>query len=457
MEMGKYSLNEILSFKQFFTEKSSSISEFIDEYNSLVLPSVINNKNQFRPNRNYNRYNGGKHNRGGNYQWKRKKNLSFGDAQKFNSTIWKKDNTVKEIDVFRMNINKELNKLCEAQFNQIITNIIQELEKVRCYEVYGILIDLILEKVQNDKNYLNLYARLCYKLSENTTWQHNIFSLENYRDLYFYSINSTEEEIEPNMEKLFGSREEALQDGMNQISFKSSLMNRLKEEHNKLNERVIENGNMEYENSVIDKNKLVNIYLFIAYLHSIEFLHDYILYSIQLSLLEKSNELSIEIFLEMYDIVSKYFLLFPEYNKAFFKERIEKVISENKFSSKIVFKVEEVFRIKNIEPVPKKEMVKETKSNCTTELLSLLSDVEESGEEIIGDYDLSEFDGEKICSTIIELMISGQCNIDIGKKVFYKLSKDINVSNILNGFLEDIEELEIDYPNSRKILEEFSN
>ena len=201
----------------------------------------------------------------------------------------------------------------------------------------------------------------------------------------------------------------------------------------------------------------MNIYLFIAYLHSIEFLHDYILYSIQLSLLEKSNELSIEIFLEMYDIVSKYFLLFPEYNKAFFKERIEKVISENKFSSKIVFKVEEVFRIKNIEPVPKKEMVKETKSNCTTELLSLLSDVEESGEEIIGDYDLSEFDGEKICSTIIELMISGQCNIDIGKKVFYKLSKDINVSNILNGFLEDIEELEIDYPNSRKILEEFSN
>jgi len=447
--MEKYTLSEILSFKQFFTEKCSSISEFIDEYNALVLPNVINNKNQFRPNRNYNRYN-----RGVNNQWKNKKNLSTGDALKFSSTIWKKDETLKEIDIIRMNLNKELNKLCETQFNQNVKNILIELEKVKCKEVFNLIINLIIEKVQNDKNYLDLYSRLCYNLSNNYNWQYSIFTVENYKDLYFYSINSTDEDIEPNMENLFGSREEALNDGLSKISFKRVLFERLNEEHKKLDDNIEKINGFDCENSVIEKNKVINLYSFIGYLHSVQLLHDYIIYSVLLSLLQNKKELSIEIFLEVYNIISKYFLLFPEYNKEYFKMKIKQLIDENHYSSKIIFKVEDIFGIKKILE-NKKDIILQKKSNCTSEILSLLSDVEESGDNVIDDYDLTEFTDEKICSTIIELLISGKCNLNIGKRVFYKLSKNINISNVLNSFLEDIEEIEIDYPNSRKILESF--
>lgn len=442
-------LTEIYLLKNVFKGTLSSIIPFIEDYEKITINLPINNQ-KYDKNFKYNKDN-----------WRRRKDLTANEAQKFIKNIWKPHEELNDIDKLKHKINSSLNKLCVDKFTILTKQILDELQTMKCMEIYDILCDLILEKIIIDKSYLKLYANLCHELKINKRFQKNIFSISQYKDTYFWSINSLKEHSqELDYQGAFLSEEDALNDALTKINFENQLLNKMQNKHYEFYSIINDLNKYEEENLeqyITLKNHIINFYSFMVYLHSNDIIHDYVIYkTLNQLLFDFNNDDSLDIFCEMYKILNKLFLIFPQYNKKYFKDNIEKIIHERNIRAKTLFDIEEIMGI--VKEVKKVSHMHVNVNELSRDIKSFIEDFKECSDfNLFDDYNFKKYDNKTLWKNLITILIENdyglievEAIVDVFKHHLGKFDK-----NVLTHF--NISDIEIDYPHSKIIFEKINS
>jgi hypothetical protein len=292
---------EVLS-KDFSGVVEDSIKEFIEFYEEIVIKL---------PENNYNRRN---HN---TPSWRRKVKCSSRDISKYLKNSWKPSVPKNDAEKIRGEIIANLNKLNEKKFTIITKEFIDSLEKAYYIETYDILTDELFKKIDCDRKYLKIYAKLVYELSVNKKWQKNMFNIttdEKNKDFFWTENNLSDlDEGKDGSDKQyygpFDNKEDALKDAINQLSFEKKIVKTMElrfRNRQKFYFDYIEENRSNFDMYNFSKNRYLNFLEIIFYLFNMQFLQEGVMLNILLMLFnsfkENLHEESLEGFIHLYKL-----------------------------------------------------------------------------------------------------------------------------------------------------------
>jgi len=405
--------------------------------------------------------------------WRRKSRFKRKDLEKFLTHSYVKQIPENNIERIRRIIITNLNKLNEKKFTIIVKEFIDQLEGLMYYEAYEILNQEILNKIHTDTYFISLYAKLVKELIINKKWQKKMFNIVNNKDgQYYYSLNRMVQKEDEEYYGPFDSSDEAIDDAMEthnyQVSFCSFLENNFKNRSNYQLE--IENSEDNFEMNIYSKNRYNNFLKFLLSTYENGIFNEKIIHHILLQLLVTKE---IEQFIFLFDLINKSNHKLDKQNIKFYEDKIISLVPQLKLTAKTKFKLQEYFKIdiKTSNPFDVLSSLSSNENTEDKELPQITKDVDRNMNCIISEYPVNQdYDNVKKMfvkvtnyslfynAIIQEILDVNDTNreylIELLSKLwndFGKFSEEFELF-IVKKLMSDFSNLEIDYPNCRKIF-----
>lgn len=451
---------EVLA-KDFSDAKEDSISEFIEFYDQIVVKLPENNFNK----------------RGHNTpSWRRKVKCSSRDISKYLRNSWKPSVPKNDAEKIRSDIIGNLNKLNEKKFTIITKEFIDCLEKAYYIDTYNILIEELFKKIDCDRKYLKIYAKLVYELCVNKKWQKNMFSITNdeKKKDFFWTINSLsdqEEGASPDDKSYYGpfdSKEDALKDALGAHGFEQRIIRSMEDRFRDRETYYFASINESRDNFDMynfSKNKYLNFLEILFYMFNMQFLHEGVILNTLLVLFnsycDTSYDESLEGFIHLYKLYKKngsYSI--SKKNHSFFNEKIKDLNERVKLPSRLKFFLGFLFDInidtlieQNQKEVPK--IVPETKVLDEDE-----SSIMENIQCLIEEYPTHQcYDGCKDTLSEIPDTYNDRLLENCLQKVITSNSSDVNMwIDLVKSMLENREKFkDVMSTSSAQLIENYSD
>jgi hypothetical protein len=406
--------------------------------------------------------------------WKRRSRFKRKDIEKFLTNSYVKQIPENNIERIKRIIITNLNKLNEKKFTIIVKEFIDQLEGLMYYESYEILNQEIFNKIHTDTYFISLYAKLVKELIINKKWQKKMFNIVNNKDgQYYYSLNRMIPKDDDEYYGPFESSEEALDDAMEshnyRISFCVFLQNNFKNRF--VYQQEIENSEDNFEMNIYSKNRYNNFLKFLFSTYENGIFNEKVIHHILLQLLSTRE---IEQFIFIFDIINKSAThKLDKINIQFYENKIITLLSQLKVTAKTKYKLQEYFKI-DIKTSNPFDVLNSLSSNENTEDKDFSQNTKETDRNmncIISEYPVNQnYDNVKkmfskitnyllFYNTIIQEILDvndtkREYLIELLSKLWYdfgKFSEEFEIF-IIKKLVNDFSNLEIDYPNCRKIF-----
>ena len=440
--------------------KVELLNNFLEFYEALEIK--VPDVNSFRRNnRNQRNFKNG---------WRRKNRYKVKDIEKFLVNSYKRQLPDNDDEKIRRLIISHLNKLNAKKFTIIVKEFIDTLEEQKFSETYDLLNREIMEKVMSDSHYGFLYARLVRELIINKKWQKMMLNIiENESGQFYWSLNvlddANSEFVGP-----FTSREEALEDGMSNHSYKSIFCNFLEDEFKGRRKFLeeIERTVDEFDINLYAKSKYNNFLKFILSCVEIKIFNVNVLHHVLLQLI---NNGELEQFVYLFEVMQNSKLKVKNPNVLFYQEEINKNLKTTSISPKTKYKLLEFFSLDIVNANPFDALAVATSSQENTDDIVNEDRSDEDREIgcIISEYPLTHDYGEvkrqfekikdyvSFYNRLIENILEGK-NEDILVDMVKKLWEDNSeFANSFVGYIEEhlielYSEYKIDYPNCTNLF-----
>lgn len=444
--------------------KVNLLNNFLEFYEALEVK--IHDVNSFR------RQNRNNRNANNKYNWRKKNRFRAKDIEKFLTNSYKRQLPENDNDKIRRTIISHLNKLNAKKFTIIVKEFIDNLEEQMFSETFDLLNKEIMDKVLGDSHYVGLYAKLVRELIINKKWQKKMFNIiENENEKQFYwSLNVLKEE-ESEFVGPFGSREEAVEDAVENHNFKISFCKFLQGEfvnrEKYLNE--IKATEDQFDMNIYAKNRYNNFLKFVFSCVENKIFNLNVLHHVLLNLIGH-NEL--EQFVVLFETMQGSRLKVNKTNLKFYEDEINKKIAHFAITPKTKYKLMEFFKL-NIPSTNTFDVLTQFSSNENTENDTSVEVTEQDRtiDCIISEYPLSQDyeeikkqwvtveDYNKFYNRLIDVVLEGkeadgEILIDMVKKLWEDFPKfGENFMNFVDeNLIELYGEYQIDYPNCSQIL-----
>lgn len=444
-----YPLERILILsKKYEGEKINLINNFQDFYENLEVKPPINNN--FK--KNYHK---------SGYGWRKKCRFKSKDLEKFMKNKYEKSVPQTDEERIRRMIISHLNKLNEAKFTIIVKEFIDDLEGVKFIELYDILCQEILNKVETDNYYVFLYAKLVKELIINKKWQKNTIKILQSDNGNYWTFNKILDEEEEFVGP-FDDEKECYEDALVQKSFElifiNFLHNNFKNRNNYLEQ--IENTKETFDLNHHHKQRYSNFLHLIYQTVNLKIMKEGILHHCLIQLVESND---VESFVILYGFIKNISMQVRNKYSALV-ERFMKVTTVN---IKTKFKLQDLFGFEvNSSNRFEKLMVDSSDSEVSDnvegnrDVESLFNEyLNMSGEDEVL-FELKKIEGNKdLVISMVEYLLNCRSQ-DLDN--YYELVRilfenkggfkeefgEIFVKNILKSYSDYV----MEYPNSRKIF-----
>jgi hypothetical protein len=442
------------------------LNNFKDFYDNLEVkfPDV----NNFRKNGRFM----GKHMK--QNTWRRKSRFKRKDIEKFLTHSYVKQIPENNIERIRRIIITNLNKLNEKKFTIIVKEFIDQLDGLIYYESYEILNQEISNKIHTDTYFINLYAKLVKELIINKKWQKKMFNIVNNKDgQYYYSLNRM---IQKEDEEYFGpfdSTEEAIDDAMESHNYRLSFCTFIEDnfKNRSIYQQEIDNSDDNFEMNIYSKNRYNNFLKFIFSTFENNIFNEKVIHHILLQLLSTKE---IEQFIFLFDIINKSPIhKLDKANIKFYENKIITLLPQLKLTAKTKFKLQEYFKIdvKTSNPFDVLTSLSSNENTEEKELPQISKEVDRNMNCIISEYPVNQ-DYENVKKMFIKVtnyslfynaIIQEILDVNDTKREYLiellsklwndygKFSEEFEAF-LLKKLMSDFSNLEVDYPNSRKIF-----
>ena len=446
-----YPLERILILaKQYEGETLNLLNNFQDFYENLEVKPPINNN--FKKNFNKN-----------GYGWRRKCRFKSRDLEKFMKQKYEKNVPQTDDERIRRMIISHLNKLNESKFTIIVKEFIDDLEEVKFIELYDILCDEILNKVELDNHYVYLYAKLVHELIINKKWQKNIINVLKSENGIYWTYNRISEEEEEFVGP-FDDEKECYDDALNQKSFEHIFINFMQ---NKFVNRgtylsEINKSKDTYDVNHYHKQRYTNFLNFIYQNVVHKILKEGILHHCLIQLLENND---IESFVILYSSIKNVSMSV----KNVYSGKVKKFMDMGEVNIKVKFKLQDLFGFEvNTNNRFEKLMVESTESDVSEEntsdnreVIGLFNEYlnMEGEEDVLKVLGRIEGNEELVVNMIENLLTCRKQDLDSYfelVRILFELREgfrgDFKVV-FLRDILKNYSDYVVEYPNARKIFE----
>lgn len=448
----------------YSVELLNNFKEFYDNL-EVKFPDI----NNFRKNGRFM----GKHTKPNN--WRRKSRFKRKDLEKFLTNSYIKQIPENNIEKIRRIIITNLNKLNEKKFTIIVKEFIDQLDELMYYESYEILNQEILNKIHTDTYFISLYAKLVKELIINKKWQKKMFNIVNNKDgQYYYSLNRMVQKDDEEYFGPFDSADDAIEDAIYshnyKLSFCSFFEDIFKNRSNYQNEIVDSEDN--FEMNIFYKNRYNNFLKFLFSTFESGIFNEKVIHHILLQLLATKE---IEQFIYLFDIIYKSSNKLDKINTQFYENKIIALMPKLILTAKTKFKLQEYFKIE-IKHSNTFDLLASLSSNENTEEKSdckITKDVDRNMNCIISEYQVNQ-DYENVkklftkvvnYSSFYNAIIQEILDVNDTKREYLvdlldklwndygKFGEEFEIF-IVKKLMHDFGNLEVDYPNSKKIFYE---
>ena len=448
----------------YSVELLNNFKEFYDNLD-VKFPDM----NNFRKNGRFT----GKHTKPSN--WRRKSRFKRKDIEKFLTNSYIKQLPENNIEKIRRIIITNLNKLNEKKFTIIVKEFIDQLEELMYYESYEILNQEISNKIHTDTYFISLYAKLVKELIINKKWQKKMFNIINNKDgQYYYSLNRMVQKEEEEYYGPFDSADEAMEDAMETINYKLSFCSFFEDIFkNRIQYQTeIVNSDDNFEMNIYSKNRYNNFLKFLFSTFENGIFNEKVIHHIFLQLLANKE---IEQFIYLFDVINKSSNKLDKTNIQFYEEKIIALIPKLVLTAKTKFKLQEYFKIE-IKHSNSFDLLASLSSNENTEEKvnsKITQEVDRNMNCIISEYQVNQDyeNVKKLFSNIVNYssfynaIIQEILDVNDTKREYLielldKLWNDYGKFGeefekfLFKKLMYDFSNLEVDYPNSKKIFNE---
>jgi hypothetical protein len=385
------------------------------------------------------------------------------------------ENPVNDNEKISFMIRTYLNKISKDTYKKISLEFINELCEIKNNGLFEILCIEILKKCLFDNKYRNLYINLCYKIWTNKQIHNNLINVIVKDGKYYWVENGKEALYGP-----FSSDNLCSNDAYMKLNFKKYFLNNIQKLYNN---KDVDFKNLSEEEEYIKKKKVLLLVELITIMYSEKYINFDIINIIIIDLLHITNSFVpiIEIEFESLHLLLKniqdnklnslnhlteYKIIFEEYIN------IIQGISDIENTKRSVFFLNEILEILNdLANISKKSMKNvlqtailqtDAKSNVTP-----ISNVIINYENILFDklnewnvdelYDIFNKVNENKMGTLIYKIIDKSVSGKVVNPNLYKLlnkigNKDNILNNVIEKFIGNIEDIELDVHDIRTKL-----
>ena len=284
-------INDIKKYINIFNKKCNKLNNFLKSYEVIV--SEDNVKPIFSQTTRYNQFPKNK------YSYSNKPNPLFN----INNNAWIP--TKNENECFLKKIKIILNKITPNNFDKIIINFIEIINKINDIDNIKEINKILILKIIKDKEFHNMYFKLCKTIWNNDTLRYNIIKIYKKTNKYYWQYNGKENDfiqpfniidtIKSNINSTINFKKMLITDLLFEINNKNIYFNKIKE--------------MDNDDEIFKiKNKIFSISLFITKLYKFKEINEIEYNNLLYKFIDK------DIFKE--DIETIYIIL-KEYNNIF--------------------------------------------------------------------------------------------------------------------------------------------
>lgn len=321
-----------------------------------------------------------------------------------------------ELSTAKKTIKGCLNKLTAKNFDSVTSTLMEYLRSNKHFEIVDILIEDIFTKALFDKNYQEMYARLCRILCDTKEWQLNLVTILEKGNRFYWKPNlymsfSTVEGIDNVAKGPFNMAKDAKINAFEAINFRKFLLRRLQTEFGNTHKKIFEmraledqkfdDPDLKEEARFKMKRSIYGLFEFIISLHKNKIVHDYIVSQCMMNLSRAKTtdvpyEEEIEAFCIFWQYVKTIRRQFTEENYQGFKRHFEEHLMQQTWSPRTKFMLQDHFQTKsmaNVADVVKKHLIEEAVKEVIPSIERSVSTVEFDEDSfkdkignIIGDY-----------------------------------------------------------------------
>lgn len=413
-------------------------------------------------------------------------------------------------------IKSILNKISPTNYFELISELLTKLEQYSDMSILHVISKEIYQKAIFDIQYQNIYIDICHRLWTNYRWQDGLYSVvvpeDNERQFYYYLHDETLEQ--PELKGPYSSEEEVCRHGRMSVFFKCHFVNYLQKKHDAIDSYIekIEEATNECDEEEAYKNKrnVYGVLEIVARMYVKKYIHPKIVHVCFLRLLGYVNGTISEEYLEgfqrMWSILAEHRSI--EMPAKFIKQyftRLQDIRNQSELSKRIEFMLTDLIE-KYKETYENNAVPDNTKENTPTPDVSVsvtmdagvsdettpvpvpapapvpvIVNVKETIEpiEIDIEVELKKFrlsqdykalyaelnkKGIWVADDVWYSLLSYLCEWSALVPVITKMLKEYLEKNIitleqlktaLEAFMEEIEDIELDYPKARDTMKKF--
>ena len=470
-----YTVDFILSLEDNFRDRilqSDTIDKFVELYKDIISQDAINPVFSLTT------------------QYSKFPNSKIKKFKKFNNNLYIKSKdawipygTVDDNQKLLQAIKATLNKISNRNYSVLYEDLLNSLMQYQDIKILDTLSIEFYKKAIYDIGFQAIYIDICHKLWSNTEWQDNLYSVVAPEDesnkLYWYPNDSLVKS--PTLQGPYKSENDLRDQVRKKLNFKVYFLNFLQKQFQKrmdLIERSNKEGEEDEELRFKIRRKIFGPLELIGKLYWKKYIPQSILHVAILKLLcyqENRNPLEeeIESFCILWKVIDhgKNIPFKPVLIHQYMN--LVKDISQhkNKYSTRISYLIQDVLQeyyIKygtngqniKLPPTPPPEL--ETPYDFESTLYQYLKDRElDHVVSVLKEHQSSQ-EKEEVVDNIFYLVCENPKECDQLLKLWKKLDHNkyfinIDYKQVENNFMENIADIEVDCPQARKILKDFTD
>ena len=268
-----------------------------------------------------------------------------------NKNAWTPNIPKTNIEKINKTIKIILNKITEKNYNTLIETLVCEINKFNTSDVLEILTHEIIKKIIFDKNFHNIYIKLCNRIWSMKSWHEDLVTIVVDEDnkLYWHKNSNNEDDV-----KLNGphNSEQEIREYTNKyINFKYILFDTLQDKFNEIDQNITKSNEANIDEDVRYKYRrnIFSIVEFIGKLYKKNMISEKIIHICLIELLnyhkqkDKLYEEYIEAFCILWKILDEKIIspIKPNLADEYF-DHINKNIMTQPWSKRIKFMLENI-------------------------------------------------------------------------------------------------------------------